>query len=129
MMDRGHRCPTDGGPPQNREDVSEAIGAEQVPPAPYLELGETIAFVDVEDRVLVLDVAKEEAISEFTDSALSIWREALTAPSFEDLVAAVAALYDMPPQLIRSDCEKFLERLLAEGVLHQSRHRSADPVP
>ncbi|WP_166649600.1 MULTISPECIES: PqqD family protein [unclassified Rathayibacter] len=108
--------------------MSDAIDAEQVPPAPYLELGATIAYVDAEDRVLVLDVAKEEAISEFTDSALSIWREALAAPSFEELVAAVAAIYDVSEHLIRSDCKRFLEHLLAEGVLLHRPHENTSPA-
>lgn len=92
-------------------------GAERATPPPYLKLGETIAYVEAKDRVLVLDVAKNEAISEFTNSALSIWREALIAPSFEALVRVISSEYDASAAEITDDCRSFIADLINRDVL------------
>ena len=85
--------------------------------APYFMVNETVAYVEADDRVLVLNLAEEEVISEYSGSALSIWRHALVAQGFDELVGALASEYNASKEAIRPDCREFIRTLMSRGIL------------
>ncbi|MCJ1694922.1 PqqD family protein [Rathayibacter caricis] len=94
-----------------------ADGPDSEAPSPYLRLGRSIAYEESLDRALVLNMDTGSEIMEFTGTALSIWRRALSAADFDEIVQNVSRDYGTTPVLVEQDCRTFIEHLVSKGVL------------
>jgi hypothetical protein len=76
-----------------------------------------VLWREVDGEIVLLD-PRTGAYFGLEGLGVDLWRRLQTSTSEKDLLAAVTADYDAPPEEIRRDAVNFLRSLTEEGLCH-----------
>lgn len=80
--------------------------------------GEHVAYVDSGERVVLLDLSRQEDEPRIlSPSASAVWRCIDGIRTDEAIVAAVADQYELAPEAIENDVLSFLTELIELGLI------------
>ena len=83
-----------------------------------LRLRDDLAWVDGDDRVVVLDLTRlDQPPLMLESSAGAIWQALAGGPSPDTLVETVAEAHGADPDEVRDDVLRFVDQLVARGLV------------